>query len=88
MIAFTKKAKEVGASILLITAKADSTIGDMADAVFQIGRPDLYSKVVGMPMGTTFELSTLSFLEAYISHVIHDKGIPEEEMRTRHANLE
>jgi D-arabinose 5-phosphate isomerase GutQ len=39
-------------------------------------------------MGTTFELSTLSFLEAYISHVIHEKGIPEEVMRTRHANLE
>src|SRR5664279_874434 len=72
LIAFTKKAKEVGASILLITTKADSTIGDMADAVFQIGRPDLYGKVVGMPMGTTFELSTLSFLEALISHVIHD----------------
>ena len=88
LIAFTKKAKEVGASILLITAKADSTIGDMADAVFQIGRSDQYGKVVGMPMGTTFELSTLSFLEAYISHVIHDKGIAEEEMRTRHANLE
>jgi len=50
LIAFTKKAKEVGASILLITTKADSTIGDMADAVFQIGRPDLYGKVVGMPM--------------------------------------
>jgi len=88
LIAFTKKAKEVGASILLITAKADSTIGDMADAVFQIGRSDQYGKVIGMPMGTTFELSTLSFLEAYISHVIHEKGIPEEVMRTRHANLE
>jgi len=44
--------------------------------------------VVGMPMGTTFELSTLFLLEATISHVIHEKGIPEEEMRTRHANLE
>lgn len=88
LIAFTKKAKEVGASILLITTKTDSTIGDMADAVFQIGRPDLYGKVVGMPMGTTFELSTLSFLESLISHIIHEKGIPEEVMRTRHANLE
>ncbi|MDF9393271.1 hypothetical protein [Methylococcus capsulatus] len=41
-----------------------------------------------MPMGTVFELSTLLFLEATISHIIHEKGIPEEEMRTRHANLE
>lgn len=88
LIAFTKSAKKVGADIVLISAKADSTIGDMADAVFQIGRSEQYGKVKGMPMGTVFELSTLLFLEALISHVIHEKGIPEEVMRERHANLE
>lgn len=88
LIAFTKKAREIGAKILLISAKSDSTIGDLADAVFQIGTSDLYGKVKGMPMGTVFELSTLFFLEAIISHIIHEKGIPEEEMRSRHANLE
>ncbi|MGR8934887.1 MAG: bifunctional 3-hexulose-6-phosphate synthase/6-phospho-3-hexuloisomerase [Gammaproteobacteria bacterium] len=88
LIAFTKRAREVGASIVLITAKSGSTIGDLADAVFQVGTPEQYGKVVGMPMGTVFELSTLSFLEALISHVIHEKGIAEEEMRSRHANLE
>lgn len=88
MIAFTKRAKELGASIALITTKSSSTIGDMSDVVFRIGTPEQYGKVVGMPMGTTFELSTLLFLEATISHVIHTKKIPEEQMRTRHANLE
>lgn len=88
LIAFTKKAKEIGAKILLISANSDSTIGDMADAVFQVGTSELYGKVKGMPMGTVFELSTLFFLEAIISHIIHEKGIPEEEMRSRHANLE
>lgn len=88
LIAFTKKAKEIGAKILLISAKSESTIGDMADAVFQVGTSELYGKVKGMPMGTVFELSTLFFLEAIISHIIHEKGIPEEEMRSRHANLE
>lgn len=88
LIAFTKKARQIGADIVLITAKASSTIGEMADAVFQMGTPDQYGKVVGMPMGTVFELSTLFFLEALISHVIHEKGIAEEEMRSRHANLE
>lgn len=88
LTAFTKKAKEIGAKILLISAKSDSTIGDLADAVFQIGTSELYGKVKGMPMGTVFELSTLFFLEAIISHIIHEKGIPEEEMRSRHANLE
>ena len=88
MLAFTKSAKKQGAKIALISAKASSTIGDLADVTFQVGTPELYGKVVGMPMGTVFELSTLFLLEATISHVIHEKGIPEEEMRTRHANLE
>jgi 6-phospho-3-hexuloisomerase len=88
LVAFTKRAKEIGATIILITAKSGSTIGDMADAVFQIGRSEQYGKILGMPMGTVFELSTLLFLEATISHIIHEKGIPEEVMRERHANLE
>jgi 6-phospho-3-hexuloisomerase len=88
MLAFTKAAKKQGAKIALISSKASSTIGDLAEVTFQIGKPELYSKVAAMPMGTTFELSTLLFLEATIAHVIHEKGIPEEEMRTRHANLE
>jgi 6-phospho-3-hexuloisomerase len=88
LIAFTKSAKKIGANIVLISAKSESTIGDLADAVFRIGSPEQYGKVKGMPMGTVFELSTLLFLEAIISHIIHDKGIPEEVMRERHANLE
>jgi D-arabinose 5-phosphate isomerase GutQ len=88
LIAFTKSAQKVGAKIVLISAKSSSTIGDMADAVFTVGNPEQYGKVVGMPMGTVFELSTLVFLEAIISHIIHDKGIAEEVMRERHANLE
>ncbi len=88
MLAFTKAAKKKGAKVALICTKASSTIGDLADVTFQIGKPELYSKVTAMPMGTTFELSTLLFLESTIAHVIHEKGIPEEEMRTRHANLE
>ena len=78
----------MGAKIVLISAKSESTIGDLADSVFQIGKSEQYGKVLGMPMGTVFELSTLLFLEATISHIIHEKGIPEEIMRERHANLE
>jgi 6-phospho 3-hexuloisomerase len=88
MIAYTKRAKELGAQVALLSTKSSSTIGDTADVVYPIGTPDKYAKTIGMPMGTIFELSTLIFLEAIISHIIHEKGIPEEEMRTRHANLE
>lgn len=88
MISFTKRAKQVGAKIAAITAKPKSTIADMSDLVVQIGDPEDYQKVAAMPMGTTFELSTLLFLEGAIAHIIHEKGIPEEEMRKAHANLE
>lgn len=88
MLAYTKRAKQMGANIGLITTKDSSTIGDLADVVFRIGSPEQYRKVIGMPMGTTFELSTLLLLEATVSHIIHAKKIPEEQMRTRHANLE
>lgn len=88
LIAFTKSAKKVGAKIVLISSRASSTIGDMSEGVFQVGKQELYGKTVGMPMGTVFELSTLCFLEAIVSHMIWDKGIPEEIMRERHANLE
>lgn len=88
LIAFTNKAKEVGARIVLISSRAESTIGDIADGVFQIGKQELYQKVKGMPMGTVFELSTLCFLEALVSHLVWEKEIPEEKMRERHANME
>jgi 3-hexulose-6-phosphate synthase/6-phospho-3-hexuloisomerase len=88
MLAYTKRAKDMGANVALISTKNSSTIGDLADVTFQIGSPEQYRRTVGMPMGTTFELSTLLLLEATVSHLIHTKKIPEEQMRTRHANLE
>ena len=88
MIAFTKRAKAIGAKIVVISIKAKSTTADMADLVIQIGTPDQFGKISAMPMGTTFELSTLIFLEATVAHIIHEKGIAEETMRTVHANLE
>lgn len=86
--AFANKAKQVGAEIVLITSKAGSTIGNIANTVFQIGQPDQYGGTKGMPMGSVFELSTLIFLEATISHIIHEKGHTEEAMRAIHANME
>ncbi len=88
LIAFTKKAKSVGAKVVLISSRPESSIGDLAEGVYVIGKKELYTKVEGMPMGTVFELSTLCFLEAIVAHIIFDKGIPEEDMRERHANME
>ena len=88
LVAFTKKAQDVGAKIMLICSRAESTIGNMAEGVFHIGNDELYQKTKGMPMGTMFELSTLIFLESTVSHIVHEKGLTEEGMRGVHANLE
>ena len=88
LIAFTKRALTLGSAVALITAKSESTIGNLSGAVFQVGSTKSYVKIKGMPMGTAFELSTLVFLEAVISHIIWEKDVPEEEMQARHANLE
>lgn len=88
LLAFTRRAASFGATVALITARATSTIGELADHVFLIGSPESYDQVKGMPMGTVFELSSLCFLEALIAHIIWEKGIEEEHMQQRHANLE
>jgi 6-phospho 3-hexuloisomerase len=88
LVSFANKAKSENANVVLICSKASSTIGDIADKTIRIGSDDSFAATKGMPMGTMFELSTLIFLESIVSHLIHEKGIPEEEMRYRHANME
>jgi len=90
LLPLVKKAKSVGAQIAVVSMKGKSPMAEMADLVIQIGAGDenSFGIVHGMPMGTVFELSTLIFLEAVISHIIHEKGLTEEGMRAVHANLE
>jgi 6-phospho 3-hexuloisomerase len=88
LVSFANKAKSEGAKVILIFSKSSSTIGDIADQTIQIGNDDSFATTKGMPMGTMFELSTLIFLEATISYLIHEKDIEETDMRYRHANME
>ncbi|HET8807576.1 MAG TPA: 6-phospho-3-hexuloisomerase [Methylophaga sp.] len=88
LVSFANKAKSEGAKVILICSKSKSTIGDIADQTIQIGNDNSFATTKGMPMGTMFELSTLIFLEATISYLIHEKDIAEEDMRYRHANME
>jgi len=88
LLPFVKKAKSVGAKLVVISMKKSSPMADVADLVIQIGQDDSFPLTKGMPMGSQFELSTLIFLEAAISELIHAKGLTEEGMRAIHANLE
>ena len=88
LLPLLETAKSKGAKIVVISMKNKSPMSDMADLTIQIGNDDSFGLTKGMPMGTTFELSTLIYLEAVISELIHAKGLTEEGMRAIHANLE
>ena len=88
LLPLLETAKSKGAKIVVISMKNKSPMSDMADLTIQIGNDDSFGLTKGMPMGTTFELSTLIYLEAVISELIHAKGLTEDGMRAIHANLE
>lgn len=90
LMPLVKKAKSMGAQIAVISMKSKSPMAELADLVCAIGsgNENSFGIVKGMPMGTVFELSTLVFLEAIVSKLVHEKGLTEEGMRALHANLE
>ncbi len=88
LLPFVKKAKSVGAKLVVISMKAKSAMAEVADLTIQIGNDNSFPLTKGMPMGSQFELSTLIYLEAIIGDIIDAKGLTEEGMRAIHANLE
>ena len=88
LLPLVKKAKSMGAKVAVLSMKDKSPMAELADLVIQVGNDDSYNKVYEMPMGTTFELSTLVYLEGIIAKIMHAKNLTEEGMRAIHANLE
>lgn len=88
LLPFIDTAKKQGAKVGVVSMKNTSPMADLADVVVQVGQDSSYEKIPEMPMGTTFELSALVYLEATIAKIIHAKNLTEEEMRAVHANLE
>lgn len=90
LLPLVRKAKSMGAKIAVVSMKNQSPMAELADLVCAIGsgNENSFGAVKGMPMGTVFELSTLVFLEAIVSYIVHEKGLTEESMRALHANLE
>jgi len=81
-------AKSKGAKIAVVSMKASSAMADLADLTLKMGNDEVFALTKGLPMGTSFELSTLVYLEAIIGEIVFDKDLTEEGMRTIHANLE
>ena len=86
-----KKAKELGASVALVTVRPDSTIGRLADVILQVPAPTPKAENsfrAIQPMGSLFEQSCYLILDALVLELMDRLGATEQAMFARHANLE
>ena len=94
LLAMARKAKSIGATVLLVTIDPTSPVGELADDVVQIPAPSpkASSAVAAQssiqPMGALFEQCLFLLLDAMIVMLMSRAGIAADEMFARHANLE
>jgi len=93
-----KKSKQCDANVLCVTANPTSEIYALSDYKIKIDSRDRNKRksseelldknhVRKTPMGTSFELSGLIYLETIISELMFISDISEKEMKNRHVNL-
>ncbi|MDF2524693.1 MAG: 6-phospho 3-hexuloisomerase [Clostridiales bacterium] len=86
-----EKAKNIGATVGVITISPDSPVGKLAD--FHVIIPGRSSKQQGLgksiqPGGGRFEQSLLIFLDSVIANLSEELGFDVKKGYSRHANLE
>jgi len=89
-----KKAKNIGARVLLVTIDTLSPIAELADCIVEIPAPS--PKVVGQsasgasiqPMGSLFEQSALVGFDVVVLLLMQKMGLDSKAMFANHANLE
>ena len=95
--------KKIGASLIVVTSQPDSTLGKMADKTVRIfgraknGKGDYlvqhllgkYAKLSELaPLGTTFEITTLVFLDAAIAELMVRMGKDSKALEDMHDKLQ
>lgn len=96
-----KTAKEIKATIIVITSFKDSPIAKLADSVVVIGGRETkgmkHDYISGQlrgthepltPLGSLFELSTMIFLDSVITKLMRLYEEGEMDLKKRHANIE
>ena len=93
LVQYASKAKEIGATLVLITTSPDSPVGRQADKVVHIPAPSV--KVEGsrgiqsaQPMANLFEQSLALLLDICTLQLMKALSKTGEQMFARHANLE
>jgi len=95
-----KIAKDIGSTLITVTSNRESTLGKLSDTVALISgrtKEDAggylerhmrgeYSHLT--PLGTSFEITALVFLDAIIAELISITGASEADLKSRHTILE
>lgn len=93
LIGMVEKAKQIKATVALVTANRASTIADKADLVVTVEAPtpkaDITPAILSaQPMGSLFEQSMFLLFEAVVMDMMQRRGANSADMFKKHANLE
>lgn len=94
LLAMAKKAKNIGAKLLLITLAPNSPIGQVADSIIKVTAPSPKAAEQNMeivsvqPMGSLFEQSLFLLCDCIVLSLMQAKSLTSDEMFAHHANLE
>ncbi|TDA27147.1 MAG: 6-phospho-3-hexuloisomerase [Archaeoglobi archaeon] len=85
IVAFAKKTKEIGAKVVAVTSKADSSIAKIADLTIVL--KSKFGKEISKfaPLGTLFEITALIFLDGIVAEIMEKKNISEDKLARRHS---
>lgn len=96
-------AREIGATVCLITSRRDSRMGRIADRIVEIEsqrdpvtdesmefeiRQMMGEHKSFAPLGTLFETASMVFADAVISRLMQITSTEESELQKRHTNIE
>lgn len=86
------KAKELGANVALITSNTDSDLAALADVTISMHTPTKSDqgaeRISVTPMGSLFEEATFLLFDLITVDLMESLHICNEDMISRHANLE
>jgi 6-phospho-3-hexuloisomerase len=97
-----KIVKNIGSTLITVTSKKESTLGIISDITMVLpSKTKIDSEAGGCleenmrgayknlpPLGTSFEITSLIFLDSLIAQLITLTGASEAELKSRHTNIE
>ena len=91
VLSAARAARRARARVAALTAGGSTSVSKLADLSVRFRGAKtkaLEATSSAMPLGTVFEQASLVFLDALVAHLAARRGVTEEDMRSRHNNLE